>query len=62
LVFSIRCTVEFNTEDEHRRLQVLHKQVVELVYKVFSYIKREADIGVRVREVAIEQNVLMRVL
>jgi hypothetical protein len=37
---------------ERRRRQVLHRQARELVYKVFSYFKHEADAGMPVHEVA----------
>jgi hypothetical protein len=30
-------------ESERRRRQILHRQARDLVYKVFSYFKREAD-------------------
>jgi hypothetical protein len=32
-----------NTEGERRRWQVLHRQARALVYKVFSYLKRETE-------------------
>jgi hypothetical protein len=39
-------------EGERRRRQVLHRQARVLVYKVFSYFKREADAGMPVHDVA----------
>jgi hypothetical protein len=39
-------------EDERRRLQLAHRQVRELVYKVLSYFKRETDAGIPVHDVA----------
>jgi hypothetical protein len=39
-------------EDERRRRQVLHRQATELVYKIFSYFKRETDAGMPVHDVA----------
>jgi hypothetical protein len=41
---------------ERRRRQVLHRQVRKLVYKVFSYFKREADTGMPVHDVAKPQD------
>jgi hypothetical protein len=39
-------------EGERRRRQVLHRQTREMVYKVFSYFKSEADAGTPVHDVA----------
>jgi hypothetical protein len=39
-------------EGERRRRQVLQRQARELVYKVFSYLKREADADMPVHDVA----------
>jgi hypothetical protein len=39
-------------EREGRRRKILHRQARQLVYKVFSYFKREADAGVPVHDVA----------
>jgi hypothetical protein len=39
-------------EGERRRLQVLHRQTRELVYKVLSCVKCEAVAGIPVRGVA----------
>jgi hypothetical protein len=48
-------------EGERRRRQVLHKQARELVYKVFSYFKREAESGMPVHDIAHRKNkMLMR--
>jgi hypothetical protein len=46
-------------EGEHRRRQVLHRQARELVYKVSSYFKRDADAGVPVHDVAKAQVVFL---
>jgi hypothetical protein len=39
-------------EDERRRCQVVRRQARELVYKVYSYFKRESDAGMPVHDVA----------
>jgi hypothetical protein len=49
--------VNGNMESERRRCQVLHRQVRDLVYKVFSYFKREADAGMPVHDVAKAQDI-----
>jgi hypothetical protein len=42
-------------EGERRRCQVLQRQARELVYKVFSYFKREADSGLSIHDAAKQQ-------
>jgi hypothetical protein len=44
-------------DGERRRRHVLHRQARELVYKVFSYFKRETDAGMPVHDVAKAQDV-----
>jgi hypothetical protein len=44
-------------EGESHRCQVLHRQVRELVYKVFSYFKCEADTSMPVHDVAKAQDI-----
>jgi hypothetical protein len=44
-------------ESERRRHQVLHRQARGLVYKVFSYFKREADASMPNLDVAKAQDV-----
>jgi ABC-type proline/glycine betaine transport system ATPase subunit len=39
-------------EGERRRRQILHRQARELVYKVFSYFKREENAGMQGHGVA----------
>jgi hypothetical protein len=47
-------------EGERCRCQVLHKQARELVYKVFSYFKREAEAGMQVHDVAKRKFMLLK--
>jgi predicted NodU family carbamoyl transferase len=39
-------------EGERRRRQVLRRQARGLMYKVFSYFKRDSDVGMLVHDVA----------
>jgi hypothetical protein len=47
---------------ERRSRQVLHRQAIELVYKVFSYFKREADTDMPVHDVAKAQKPVFQFL